>query len=307
MAKLPTVKQLRYFVALEHHGHFGKAAAACFVSQSAFSVGIRELETLLDTQLVDRTNRQVVITATGRDVAAQARLCLRDLEQLVELAGQGRKPLSGPLRIGVIPTIAPFLLPRILPPIRRRYPALEAYIREAMTDQVYSELMQGELDVLIIALPYDLRNVEVMRLFKDRFLLAYRRDTRLIDPEHFSVNRATAESVLLLEDGHCLRDHALAACRLRNLEPVNRFAASSLFTLLEMVDSDLGVTFVPEMAVGSALLTRTRIETRPMDRNSYREIGLVWRKGSARAEEFGALGKLIGEHGRSRQVSRKAA
>lgn len=307
MSQLPTVKQLRYFAALEQHGHFGKAAAACYVSPSAFSVGIRELETVLGTQLVDRTNRQVVVNAVGREVAAHARLCLGDLEQLVELARQGRKPLSGALRIGVIPTIAPFLLPRILPPIRRRYPELEAFIREGMTDKVCAELMQGELDLLIIALPYELRNVEVMPLFRDRFLLAYRRNTQLIDPEHFAVNRVTAETVLLLEDGHCLRDHALAACRLRSLEAVNRFAASSLFTLLEMVDSDLGITFVPEMAIGSALLNQTRIQTQPMDRNSYREIGLVWRKGSGRAEDYRALGKLIGEHGRGRKLSRRAA
>jgi LysR family hydrogen peroxide-inducible transcriptional activator len=293
MNRLPSVKQLRYFVALEQREHFGKAAQACFVSPSAFSVAIRDLETLLGVQLVDRTNRQVTITAIGREVATQARLCLRDIEDLVELAAQRRAPLEGPLKLGVIPTIAPFLLPKLLPRVRKEHPALRLYIREGKTEQIYQDLMNGRLDLILIALPYALRNVQLMPLFRDRFLLACRRNTRLVDPEHFTLNRLTAGSVLLLEDGHCLRDHALAACRLRNLDTVNNFAASSLHTLLEMVDSDLGITFVPEMAVGSALLKHTRIQTYPLEKKSYREIGLAWRQSSARSPEFRKLGALI--------------
>jgi LysR family hydrogen peroxide-inducible transcriptional activator len=291
--RLPTTKQLRYFVALERLGHFGRAADACFISQSAFSVAIRELETVLGTQLVDRTNKQVTVTPTGRRIADQARLCLGDLQQLVDMAGESRKSLSGILTLGVIPTIAPFLLPKFLPQIRREYPDLKVYIHEGKTEEIYSRLMDGQLDLILIALPYPLRSVETMLLFKDRFLLACRDKTELIDPAHFTINRVTADSVLLLEDGHCLRDHALEACHIRNLDAVNRFAASSLFTLIEMVDNDLGITFLPELAANSTLVSRTRIKTYPMAKKSYRKIALGWRKGTARSDEFRTLGTLI--------------
>ena len=293
MNRLPTTKQLRYFVALEEQGHFGRAAEACFVSQSAFSVAIRELEGMLQVQLVDRTNKQVTVTALGRELATQARLCLMDIEQLADMAKTGRKPFSGRLSLGVIPTIAPFLLPQILPRVRKQYPELEIYIREARSDEIHQQLLAGELDLILLALPYPLRSVETQLLFKDRFLLACRDNTSLVDPQRFTINRVTANSVLLLEDGHCLREHALDACKLRNLDAVNRFSASSLYTLLEMVNNDLGVTFLPEMAVGSALLKQTRIRTWPMARTSYREIALGWRKGSARVGEFTELGGLI--------------
>ncbi len=290
---LPTIKQLRYFVALEALGHFGHAAEACHVSQSAFSVAIKELESLLGVQLVDRTNRSVTITPVGHEVAVQARLVLRDLENLVELAQTGSEPLTGKLRLGVIPTIAPFLLPRIMPALRRQFPKLQLYLREEITARLHEQLMAGELDLILIALPYELRNVEVMPLFHDPFLLACHNGTKRVDPEHYSFNRLNAESILLLEDGHCLRDHALSACRIRSLEKVSRFAASSLLTLIEMVDEDLGITFLPAMAKGSPMLKSTRIGLHPLSEKSYREIGLAWRKGSGRVEEFRELGGFI--------------
>ncbi|MFW2403679.1 MAG: hydrogen peroxide-inducible genes activator [Gammaproteobacteria bacterium] len=293
MTQLPTVKQLRYFTALEVTGHFGRAAEACFVSQSAFSAAIRELETVLDVQLVDRTTKRVAITPIGREIAAQARLALRDIEQLVQMAGRARQPLTGRLTIGVIPTIAPFLLPKALPYIRKRHPELQIFIREERSADLSEGLADGSLDVALLALPYPLRNVEVEILFRDRFLLACHKNTQLVDPEKFSINRVTANSILLLDDGHCLRDHALAACQVRNLDAVNRFAASSLLTLIEMVDEDLGVSFIPEMAVGSSLLKHTSVKTWPMAKNNYRDIALIWRKSSARSEEFGMLADLI--------------
>jgi LysR family hydrogen peroxide-inducible transcriptional activator len=307
VSRLPTTKQLRYFVALERLGHFGRAANACFVSQSAFSVAIRELETVLGTQLVDRTNKQVTVTSTGRRIADQARLCLGDLQQLVDMASESRKPLSGILTLGVIPTIAPFLLPKFLPQIRREYPDLKVYIHEGKTEEIYGRLMDGQLDLVLIALPYPLRSVETMPLFKDRFLLACRDKTELIDPDHFTINRVTADSVLLLEDGHCLRDHALEACHIRNLDAVNQFAASSLFTLIEMIDNDLGITFLPELAANSALVSRTRIKTYPMAKKSYREIALGWRKGTARSDEFRTLGTLIKNQSRAGRQQRSAS
>ncbi|NND35808.1 MAG: hydrogen peroxide-inducible genes activator [Gammaproteobacteria bacterium] len=293
MNQLPTVRQLRYFVALERSGHFGRAAEACFVSQSAFSVAIRELETVLDVQLVDRTTKRVAITPIGREIAAQARLALRDIEQLMEMAGRARQPLTGRLTLGAIPTIAPFLLPKALPYIRKRHPDLQVFIREDRTADLCDGLVDGSLDAILLALPYPLRNVEVESLFRDRFLLACHKNTQLVDPEKFSVNRVTANSVILLEDGHCLRDHALAACKVRNLDVVNRFAATSLLTLIEMVDADLGVTFIPEMAAGSSLLKQTNVKTWPMARNNYRDIALAWRKSSARSDEFRMLADLI--------------
>ena len=296
MARYPTIKQLRYFVALADEKHFGRAAAASFVSQSAFSTAIHDLEALLDTQLVDRTNRQVTITAVGQEVATQARLCLRDVESLVEIAGQRREPLSGELRLGVIPTIAPFLLPRVLPKLRRAHPDLKLYLTEDQTQRIHEKLLDGALDVLLLALPFDLRSTETMDLFRDRFLLACREGTERVDPENYRFSRLDAESVLLLEDGHCLRDHALAACKIRNTEKVSRFAASSLLTLVEMVDADLGITYLPEMAQGSALLRNTRVRLYAFAERSYRTIGLAWRKGSARAAEFKLLGEFLSEH-----------
>lgn len=290
---LPTVKQLRYFVALEEHQHFGKAAEACFVSQSAFSVAIRELESGLGVRLVDRTNRKVTVSQLGREVATQARLCIRDMEALVEVARGNREALAGPLRLGVIPTIAPFLLPRVLPALRKAHPRLRLLLREETTRRIYDQLMDGQLDLILLALPYELRNVELMPLFKDRFQLACRAGTKLVDPENYRFNRLNAESVLLLEDGHCLRDHAISACRIRKLDKISRFSASSLLTLVEMVDADLGITYLPEMAEGSSILSGTRVKTYPMRDDAYRNIGLAWRRGSGRTDEFRLLGEFI--------------
>ncbi|MGI9205446.1 MAG: hydrogen peroxide-inducible genes activator [Woeseiaceae bacterium] len=291
----PTLKQLRYFIALCEEQHFGRAAALSFVSQSAFSTAIRDLESALETQLVDRTNRQVTITAIGQEIATQARLCMRDVDSFVGLAGQRRKPLAGPLRIGVIPTIAPFLLPPLLPRMRQAFPELRPYLTEEQTETIHQKLLDGDLDVLILALPYELRSVESMALFRDRFFLAARKGTKTVDPEKYRFNRLQADSVLLLEDGHCLRDHALAACRIRNTEKVSRFAATSLLTLVEMVDADMGITFLPELAQGSSLLKNTRVKMYPLNEKSYRTIGLMWRKGSARSDEFRRLGNFIRE------------
>lgn len=291
----PTIKQLRYFICLCEEEHFGRAADLSFVSQSAFSTAIQDLEKALDTQLVDRTNRQVTITAIGQEVATQARLCIRDVESLIEIAGQKRQPLVGPLRLGVIPTIAPFLLPSMLPKLRRAYPSLRLFLSEDQTDRIHEKLLDGDLDVILVALPYELRSTESMTLFKDRFCLAAKAGTEYVDPENYRFNRLQSDSVMLLEDGHCLRDHALAACRIKSTEKVSRFAATSLLTLVEMLDADMGISFLPEMAQGSSLLKNTRVRMYPMNENSYRSIGLVWRKGSARTEEFKLLGDFIRE------------
>ncbi len=293
---LPTVKQLRYFVALAEHEHFGKAAAECFVSQSAFSTAIKELEQTLGARLVDRTNRQVTITAIGREIAVRARESLGGLEQLVELAQGQRKPLEAELRLGVIPTIAPFLLPSLMPRLRRTFPKLRLLLVEEQTERLHAKLLDGQIDLVLLALPYELRSTVVLPLFEDRFLLACRENSKLVDPDNFRLSQLAPETVLLLEDGHCLRDHALDACRVRSATQVSRFAATSLLTLVEMVDADLGITFLPEMAIGTGLLKHTRVKTYPLSPRSHRTIGLAWRKGSARSPEFELFGDFVAEH-----------
>jgi LysR family hydrogen peroxide-inducible transcriptional activator len=218
---------------------------------------------------------------------------LQDVSNLVEIAAGARQPLTGELRLGVIPTIAPFVLPRILPKLRRQYPELQLYLIEDQTQRIYDRLMAGELDVLLLALPWDLRGVDVSPLFKDPFCLAYRDGTDRVDPTNYRFNQLNKDSVLLLEDGHCLKDHALAACKIQNSQALRRFGASSLLTLVEMVDADLGITFLPEMARGTSVLKNTRVKLQPLDEKSFRTIGLCWRKGSGRVDEFRLLGDFL--------------
>jgi LysR family hydrogen peroxide-inducible transcriptional activator len=291
--RYPTVKQLQYFLALVEAGHFGRAAESCFVSQSALSSAVAEFEEILGAQLVDRTNRQVTITADGQRIAVEARLCLEALDSLVEYAHGVREPLAGELRLGVIPTIAPFILPQVLPKLRRKHPTLQLYLSEGQTDRIYRQLIDGELDVILLALPWEMRGVDTVELFRDRFCLAYREGTARVDPANYRINLLDADSILLLEDGHCLRDHALSACEIRNTQKVQPFSENSLLTLVEMVDADLGITFLPEMSRGTAILRNTRVRLAELSEESYRTIGLAWRKGSRRVDEFRMLGEFI--------------
>lgn len=292
---LPSIKQLKYLVALDEHRHFGKAAEACYISQSAFSIAIRELESILGVQLVERTNKKVVITPVGQAVIRQARLCLSDVERLTEIAASGQEKMSGRLTLGVIPTIAPFMLPVLIPEARKRFPKLRLYLREDKTVAIHEQLLEGKLDLILVALPFELPGATIMPLFKDPFLLACRKGSRWMDTatDKPDLESLPDESILLLEDGHCLRDHALAACHIRHSDQVSRFAATSLQTLLQMVLADLGVTFVPSMAKRSLMLDNKDLLLYPMPRQSGREIGLAWRKGSHRADEFTRLGELL--------------
>ncbi|MDH3977724.1 MAG: LysR substrate-binding domain-containing protein [Gammaproteobacteria bacterium] len=290
---LPTLKQLSYFVALAETLHFGKAAKQCFVSQSAFSTAIRELETGLDCQLVDRTNRRVALTPAGRIVAKQAGDCLQSAQHIVDSVSAAREPLTGPLRLGVIPTIAPFLLPKILPKLRREHPKLQLFLTEDQTQRLHEKLLAGDLDIALLALPFNLPALTTEPLFKDPFMLACRQGTQHVDPDNYNFNKLDASSVMLMQDGHCMRDHALDACKLRDTEKLNEFSASSLLSLVEMVDADLAITYLPEMITQSALLKNTRVKLYPLSARNYRTIGLAWHKGSARAEEFRLLGEFI--------------
>lgn len=294
MTPLPTLKQLRYLVALAEHHHFGRAAEACFVTQSTLSAGLQELETLLGTALVDRGKRTIIFTPVGEAVLRRAKRLLSDAEDLVEEAAAGQEPLCGRLRMGVIPTIGPFLLPRVLPALREAYPSLKLYLTEDRTDRLVEQLKDGALDILLLALPYDIGDVETVSLAGDSFYFCCLPEHPLAQRNLVPAEALRGESLLLLEDGHCLRDHALAACRLEGARNEQSFRATSLHTLVQMVDNGLGVTLLPKLALDGKLLDGTRLVARPMDDpDATREIGLVWRRGTARRAEFQLLADFL--------------
>lgn len=286
---LPTIKQLQYLVALSEHGHFGRAAQACFVTQSTLSAGIRELESLLGTMLVERTKRVVRFTPLGTKIADKARRVLREAEELADMARAERQPLSGDLRMGVIPTIAPFLLPAMLPPLRRHWPKLKLFLREETSQAACEALHRGQLDCVLLALPFACGEVDHADLFDDQLYVAYP-GGEANGGAPVAAEAIDESRLLLLEDGHCLKDHALAACNRPDVRAGAAMLGTSLHTLVQMVDNGLGLTFVPEMAIAAGLLQNTDIGARPLAsaRNS-RRIALVWRRSSPREEEFRAL------------------
>jgi LysR family hydrogen peroxide-inducible transcriptional activator len=294
MAVLPTLRQLRHLVALADHGHFGRAAASAAVTQSTLSASIKELETVLEAALVDRTRRQVVLTPLGRQTVERARRILADTEALVLATRAEREPLTGTLRMGVIPTIGPYLLPAVLPGLRRSYRGLQLYLVEDLTPRLLEQLHGGQLDVVLLALPYDCGNVESIPLFDDRFLLALHPGHPLAKERRIDPERLRSEEVLLLKDGHCLRDHALSVCHLADRRRTECFEATSLPTLVQMVDNGLGITALPELAIDAGLLRGTSLVTRPLAAEEPgRKIALVWRRGTGRREEFLLLAKEL--------------
>jgi len=291
----PTIKQLKCLMALDAYQHFGQAAIACHISQSAFSLAIKELENKLHVQLVDRTNKQIIFTDIGMDIVSQARLCLSDLDTLISLAMNTQQPLTGKLTLGVIPSIAPFLLPQFIQDVSQSYPKLKLYLREDKTHIIHEQLLSGKLDLILMALPFDMKGVEQIHLFDDSFIFAYHQHSQWFQPsqQSFDINALPEESLLLLDDGHCLRDHALTACKLHHTEKINQFSATSLETLLQMVACDLGVTFIPYMAKASLQAKNLHISLLDLPQNMNRSIGLAWRKGSAREKEFRLLGDIL--------------
>lgn len=290
---LPTIKQLQYLVALRQHGHFGKAAEACFVTQSTLSAGLRELETLLGVVLVERTRRVVRFTSLGEKVAAKAVRVLREAEELAEVARAEGKPLHGELRMGVIPTIAPFLLPAMLPRLRKEWPSLKLYLREETSQAACEALHRGQLDCVLLALPYPCGEVEAAPLFDDRLFIAF--------PGGEAPGGATVEvdaidenRMLLLEDGHCLKDHALSACNRPELRAHAAMMGTSLHTLVQMVDNGLGLTFIPAMAIEAGILDGTRVDAKPLRSDSgFRRVALIWRRSSPRESEFQLLATTL--------------
>ena len=291
---LPTLKQLQYLVALEAHGHFGKAADSCNVTQSTLSAGIRELETLLGLMLVERTRRVVRFTPLGLSIAQKAHRVLREAEELATLAAGATKPLAGELRMSVIPTIAPFLLPAVLPLLRRERPDLKLFLREEPSAQACDSLHHGQVDCVLLALPYGCGDIDSVTLFDDPLLVAFPGDYAGELPAVVSADMLDPEQFLMLEDGHCLKDHALAACNRPDLRSGARMMGTSLHTLVQMVDNGLGVTMLPQMALDAGILDRTDIDTRPLaSDHDWRTIALVWRKNSPRVEEFTLLAEVM--------------
>jgi len=296
---LPTVKQLQYLVALRRYGHFGRAADACFVTQSTLSAGLRELETLLGVTLVERTRRVVRFTALGEKIADKAIKVLRETEELAEMARAQGRPLHGELRMGVIPTIAPFLLPAMLPQLRAQWPELKLYLREETSSAACEALHRGQLDCVLLALPYACGDIDSALLFDDPLYVAYPRGEAPSAPAVLA-SEIDENRLLLLEDGHCLKDHALSACNRPDLRANAAMMGTSLHTLVQMVDNGLGLTFIPSMAIEAGILDGTRVDAKPLrSDHGYRRIALIWRRSSPRENEFQmlaiALRKIIGE------------
>jgi LysR family transcriptional regulator, hydrogen peroxide-inducible genes activator len=297
MMNLPSLRHLRHLTAVEDHRHFGRAADACHVTQSTLSASIKELETRLETALVDRSKRRVVLTPIGVETAERARRIINEAEQLVQATRASREPLTGTLRLGTIPTIGPFLLPRILPGLREAYGNLKLYLVEDLTDRLIEALHRGHLDVVLLALPYDCgAAVETLILFEDPFVVGLPRQHPLAKESRVDPKRLWHEDLLLLKDGHCLRDHALEACHLADRRVTEGFEATSLPTLVQMVDNGLGTTLLPTLAIDAGLLNGTNVVTRRLLPNDpARKIGLIWRRGTGRRNEFRLLAKEIAE------------
>jgi LysR family hydrogen peroxide-inducible transcriptional activator len=291
MKPIPSLRQLSYLLALHEHGHFGRAAAACFVSQSALSVGIAELERLLGTSLVERSKRHVRFTLIGEEIVARARQMVRAAEDLHVAAQRSYEPLVGALRMAAIPTIAPFLLSSILPALAREWPQLQLYVREMLTSVACEAMGRGAIDCVLLALPVECGEVESVAIAVDSLLLVAAKGE---DDLALPLCDADAERLLLLEDGHCLKDHALAACNRAVAGSESRLVASTLHTLVQLVDAGFGYTLLPQMAIDAGILGGTRVEVRPAQSlHANRQIALVWRSGHPRTSDFRLLGETI--------------
>lgn len=288
-----SIKQLKYFDAVARTGHFGRAARQCAVSQPALSMQVQELEKALGIQLLERSPKGVMLTERGREIARRAARVLADVRDLADYATHQGRLLTGPLRFGVIPSVAPYLLPPLLPCLRAQYPDLDLHIRETQTHQLVSELIEGALDLLLLALPVEHADIETRALLEDRFLLATPRSRRMGPDVRVTPEVLCRDRLLLLEEGHCLREQALAVCNLRQVDNIDTFGASSLSTIVQMVSNGLGMTLLPELCIelekrhGKIRLVRFA-EPEP-----YRMLGLAWRKSSPRKRDFAALGKLV--------------
>lgn len=287
------LRDLRYLVAVAEHRHFGRAAEACFVSQPTLSTQLKKLEEFLGVVLVERNNRQVMLTPVGETIVAQAERVLRETNQLVGIAEAHRDPYGGDFRLGVIPTIAPYLLPKILNPLRKAFPELRLQLTESQTAVLMQLLKGGELDAAILALPVEDDHVEAQLLYREPFFMAVSKQHPHAKRKTVDLKDLDGEDVLLLEDGHCLRDQALAVCSSNNAVENTNFRATSLETLRQMVAANVGVTLMPELAMGGRVAGISYVPFK--GKPPAREVGLCWRATSTRAALLKDMSKLLAD------------
>lgn len=300
-----TLRQLQYLVALAELRHFGKAAERCCVTQPALSMQIRELEESLGVELVARRRGHIQLTEDGKTIAARAQALLATAQELQEYARHRRETLVGELKLGVIPSVAPYLLPKILPEVHARYPRLQLKLHELLTASLLGELGAGALDAVILALPVSDSLIASMRMFDDAFLLARASGEQALSGAPVTVDSLKNENMLLLNDGHCLRDQALSYCSWIDPQRLAEFGASSLTTIMKLVAGGYGVTLLPEIAAETEL-SDPRIELlRFAPPVPKRTIGIAWRKTSTRAKDYIALGRFITDMQRAERLSRK--
>jgi LysR family transcriptional regulator, hydrogen peroxide-inducible genes activator len=290
-----TLRQLRYLDALAQHRHFGRAAAACAITQPALSMQIRDLEKQLEVDLVERRSGEVALTEIGIEVVRRGEGVLAAARDLVDFARHRRRILSGRLKLGIIPSLAPYLLPKFLPILQARYPDLTVELRETQTKILIEELAGGDLDALMLALPVLDAEIETIRLFDDPFLLAVPADDPLPETARVSARQIDQQRLILLEEGHCLRDQALAYCATARHEAPLSLGATSLATVMQMVANGYGVTLVPEVAVDVEVRDRRVKLLRFTAPEPGRTIGLAWRRTSPRKVDFVALGQIAVE------------
>lgn len=289
-----TLRNLEYIVAVSDQGHFGRAAESCGVSQPALSAQIQKTEESLGIQIFDRTKRSLHLTSIGAEIVEQARLVLREAGKLIEIAEFNKQPLSGFFRLGVIATLGPYLMPHLLKPLRKNYPALELILVEGLTNSLLEQLWTGRLDAVLLSLPVKDEVFEVEELFVEPFYLVAPSGHRLAKTPELSLEMLDAEEMLLLEDGHCLRDQALDVCHTLGRWQRNRYQATSLETLRHMVASGAGYTLFPALASQSPAKLKSLIKFRPFTKNiPGRTVGLVWRKGSSGAADSHEFSKFV--------------
>ncbi|MGK0223324.1 MAG: LysR family hydrogen peroxide-inducible transcriptional activator [Limisphaerales bacterium] len=285
------LRDLRYLVAVAEHRHFGRAAEACFVSQPTLSTQLKKLEETLGVTLIERTNRRVMLSAAGEQIVEQAGVVLREVNGLIDMAEQHRDPMGGDFKLGIIPTVAPYLLPKILEPIGQRFPNLRLQLTEAQTVPLVRMLKQGELDALLLALPLKEESIEEVSLFIEPFYFAVPKDHPKAKQKSVTLSDLDGEAVLLLEDGHCLRDQALDVCHRHKAEENTNFRATSIETLRQMVNAGVGTTLMPQLAINDSAKDTRYLPFRKDQ--PHRELGLCWRGTSPRGALLSELGEVI--------------
>ena len=293
---LPTLRQLQYLIAVIELKHFGHAAERCFVTQSTLSAGIQDLENLLGITLLERTNRKVLPTDIGIEIAQKAQAILSLTADLVDLAQSEKNPLSGRIRIGLIPTISPFLLPQVLPEVRKQLSLIDLVLIEDQSERLLDQLDAGTIDIAVLALPFNLRGFKHKTFLQEQFYVALPKQHPLIDQTSITAEQLPIDELLLLKEGHCLRDHALAACNLPANSQRTSVQGTSLYTLIEMVAGGSGITLVPEIALKSEIVSHSEISLKPLTNSTdkpMRELALIWRSSYRRHETLERLNTIF--------------